>query len=476
MKRIAGAACAVSLSLCALVPPSLAATSLIGAQADAAAATSQAAALAPGFSIAVLRDGRIVYAKGFGFSNVAKKTAASADTPYAVGSISKQFTAAAVLLLMQDGKLSLNDALSKYFPQMPNATSITLRNLLNQTSGLHNYPSMVEHTWPLAGAVSLRQVLDILQTDKPDFAPGAQWEYSNTNYAVLAAVIEKVSGKPYAAFLKARIFDRLGMKNSGAGFSAQSRLPIATAYEGAAPYSEQVHYSLDLYTGAGSVVSTVRDLSKWDDALLHGRLLKPASWKLMSTVGALANGNPTNYGMGFIPDRLGGHREVWHNGLTPGAGGYGINALFPDDGLAIVVLSNGYNFSGQPERLVRSIFSAYYPDALPKPQTFVPAAGEDYAVTVRAKEWVHRLQTADIDRTQLTPEMSQALTATLVQQVAGEVGTLGAPLTFQFAGKQAGAGFTAYAYRVEFRAGVRRFIIAIDGAGKIGGRQMPEWD
>jgi CubicO group peptidase (beta-lactamase class C family) len=331
-----------------------------GDRIDALAKDVLASGGAPGFAIAVVRDGAIVYAKGFGMRDVDARLPITPETPFAIGSISKQFTAAAVLALAQDGKLTLDDRLAKYEPHFPNAAAITVRQLLNQTSGLHNYPDLSEHPWPLRGTIETRKIVDILATDKADFASGSRWAYSNANYAALTAIVEQVSGEPMGPFLSKRFFGPLGMVRSGFGYDAQMRPGTALAYQKTkAPFERQEEISVDLFSGAGAVYADVSGIARWDGALLTGKVLTEDARAELFSRGKLADGTPVDYGMGFVVAKLDGHREVWHNGLAPGAGGYCYNALFPDDGLAIVVLSNGYDFSGRPERLVRQIFRQY---------------------------------------------------------------------------------------------------------------------
>jgi D-alanyl-D-alanine carboxypeptidase len=321
---------------------------------------------APGFSFLVWSHGTVVFAKGYGLADVPSKTPVTPDTRFAVGSISKQFTAAAILLLAQQNKLSLGDKLAKYLPQMPNADRITLRMLLNQTSGLHNFPNTREHNWPMSGTIPPEKLIAILKPDKPDFAPGEKWEYSNTNYALLAYVASRVSGISYPEFLSRNIFTPLAMSSSGSGFAAQSN--TATPYEGSLgnfrPAEPRI--SLDLFYGAGSVVSTAQDLARWDAALIAGKLLNADSMHAFWTNGALSNGEPTHYAMGFVVDKIGDHREIWHNGYSPKAGGYCFNAIFPDDNLAVIVLSNESQdtFRGKPERIVKSVLALYDPRIL----------------------------------------------------------------------------------------------------------------
>ncbi len=301
--------------------------------------------------------GKPSFLGSYGLADADQRAATTADTRYAIGSISKQFTAVAVLQLAELGKLSLDDTLGKYLPTLPNADRITLRMLLNQTSGLHNYPNTREHDWPKHGAIPAAKLIEILATDKPDFAPGTRFEYSNTNYLALAAIVAQVTGGSYGEYLRKHIFGPLGMPGSGNGFADQHGLAVPVGGQG----DPRRPLSLDLFEGAGSVVSTATDLLRWDQALLDGRLLKPESMRLLWTAGEPATGE-SNYAMGFVTASLAGHREVWHNGLTPTAGGYNLNVIFPDDGLAIVVLSNGPDFRPEPEKLVKAIALRFLED------------------------------------------------------------------------------------------------------------------
>jgi D-alanyl-D-alanine carboxypeptidase len=361
-----------ALSVLALLASALPASALAAdavdpppAAFDAIAARALAKNGAPGFSFAVVHRGRTVYARGFGLADVSRNEPVTAGTRFVVGSISKQFTAAAVLQLRDAGKLGLDDPLARYLPSLPNANAITLRMLLNQTSGLHNYPLTTEHPWPLTGAIAPARIFAFLATDRPDFAPGARFEYSNTNYAALAGVVTRASGMPYDAYLQRKIFAPLRMASSGAGLAAQN-LPHATPYVGATAFTVPTPIiSLDLFYGAGDVVASAADLARWDTALIHGTLLGPQAMHDIWTPPRLPDGHDGPYAMGFVPDTVAGHREVWHNGLSPNAGGYCYNAIFPDDDLAVIVLSNGSDFSERPEAMVREVIDAYFLHRIP---------------------------------------------------------------------------------------------------------------
>lgn len=428
---------------------------------------------APGFAYLVWSHGSVVFAKGYGFDDVASKTPVTPGTRLAIGSISKQFTAACVLMLAQQGKLSLDDRLDKYLPQMPNADKITLRMLLNQDSGLHNYPLTTEHDWPLMGAIPPEKLIDILKTDKPDFAPGEKWEYSNTNYAVLAYIVERVSGMSYPEFLQKNIFGPLGMTSSSSGFAAQA--DTATSYEGSlGKFSEaKPRISLDLFYGAGSIVSTAQDLARWDAALMEGRLLSPASMRDLWTNGRLPNGTPITYAMGFVGiyDRT--HREVWHNGYAPNAGGYCYNAIFPDDKIAVVVLSNGSqdSFRGKPEEIVQSVLALYDPKVA-EPDGINAALQDDTATHVLALKMWEQISSGKLDRSLLSTEMNAAMTPQLLAAVGPQLQSVGKLENISLLEKTAMGKGTNYIYAARFSAGEHKIQIFVTTDGKVGGYRL----
>ncbi|MGB8520055.1 MAG: serine hydrolase domain-containing protein, partial [Candidatus Tumulicola sp.] len=208
----------------------------------------------PGLALSVVRHGTIPFEGGFGSSDTATNAAVTARTRFAIGSLTKQLTAAAIELLARDGKLSLDDRLATFVPSLPNAQAITVRMLLLQNSGLHNYPDTREHDWPMRGPVATSSIIATLATDKPDFAPGTQWEYSNANYAALAAVAESAGALPFGELLQRRIFTPLRMQQSGYGYAAQISSSVATGYRNGVV--EEPLVSLDLFSGAGGAVST----------------------------------------------------------------------------------------------------------------------------------------------------------------------------------------------------------------------------
>ncbi len=427
---------------------------------------------APGIALAVVHDGRIVYESGFGQADESAHRPANEHTQFAIGSLTKQITAAAVMLLVQAHRIALDDTLAKYVPNLPNAGRITLRMLLNQTSGLHNYPLLSEHPWPTKGPIALATIFALLATDKPDFPPGTKWEYSNANYAALAGVVQKAGGMPFGRFLRERIFAPLHMNDSGFGYEAQQAGTVAIGYADGKP--EVPPLSLDLYSGAGAVVSSAHDMALWDIALMRATQLSETEIAQMWTAGKLTDGSPTEYAMGWIPTSIAGHREVWHNGLAPGAGGYCYNAIFPDAKLSIVVLTNGFGAMGLPERMVQEIAAAYGIGTAPSAAgTATPAPGDDPAIDAVARTFWNQLAAGAIDRSRLSPEFGAALTPAAVAQAQQGIATLGALQTFTFSGKRQANGLTFYRYTLTFASGAQHdWIVAITADGKIAGSQL----
>jgi D-alanyl-D-alanine carboxypeptidase len=427
---------------------------------------------APGVAMAVVSKGRIVYEAGFGFANIAAKTPVTANTPFAIGSLTKQLTAAAIVLLVGENRVSLDDSLAKYVPSLPNAQRITLRMLLDQTSGLHNYPNTVERAWPLHGTIALSQILAILATDKPDFAPGARWEYSNGNYAALTAVAEKAAGMPLSEFLTTRIFTPLQMGASGFGLAAQQREAVAVGYLAQRP--EVPALSLDLFSGAGAGVSSAHDLARWDIALLTGTVLPKSYLESVWGQGAPTGGADERYAMGWMLTHVAGHRQLWHNGLAPGVGGYCYNAIFPDDELAVVVLTNGFGAAGVPERMTREVAAAYgigTPVVAAAQATAAP--NDNRAIDAVARAFWNQLASGDVDRSKLTVEFSAVLTPEFLAQVRQSVAILGELRSFTFAGTRNAKGLVVYRYSLAFVSGAEHeWEVGITADGKIAGSRL----
>uniref|UniRef100_E6PDI2 Putative Serine-type D-Ala-D-Ala carboxypeptidase n=1 Tax=mine drainage metagenome TaxID=410659 RepID=E6PDI2_9ZZZZ len=444
----------------------------------AVAAKAFSRGFTPGLAIAVVHDGKLIYAEGFGYADVAEKERVTPRTPFAIGSLTKQMTALIALQLVQEHRLGLDDGIARWLPMLPNARAMTVRELLNQTSGLHNYPNLAEHRWPTRGSIPIARILAILAKDRADFAPGARWEYSNSNYTALAAIEMAVTALPYGTLLQQRIFAPLHMDRSGFGFAGQALPGVAAPFLlakkrlRAVPAAQRL--SLDLYSGAGGVVASAGDLARWDSALLGGHLLDPAMNRLWWSPGRLADGSATNYGMGWAIADLDGRRELWHNGFAPGAGGFCFNALFPKEGLAVVILSNAGSYAANGDRPLRELVAGLSRAALPAAFAERSAAGEEPAVTRRVEALWAAYGAGKPPLADMEPRFAALFTPAFTASIAKGIGDLGSPKRWVFLGKSAlGRGLTLYRYRVVLANGSTPiFAVVIDSAGKIAGSRL----
>lgn len=335
----------------------------VEAKIDAAANEDVASGHVAGASIAVLRGGELVFLKGYGRANLELAAPVTANTVFRIGSLTKQFTAAGVLLLAEQGKLKIDDKLSLYLPNFPRANQVTLRDLLDHTSGIHNFTEgPVIDKISTSGATVQELVADIAgQSPLYDFEPGTAWWYSNSNYALLGAVIEKVSGKTWAAFMKTEIFDKLGMADTAADDARDVVPGRASGYAPIVPgkFRNAEFTDMSVPYAAGALRSTAGDMARWNAALFGGRLLKPDSLKEMLAPGRLRNGAETQTAVawpggkafpppaGYVPGPYAfgldhhiqdGRRIIGHDGSI--AGFDAVMQTYVDEGFTIIVLTN----------------------------------------------------------------------------------------------------------------------------------------
>jgi D-alanyl-D-alanine carboxypeptidase len=327
---------------------------------DAVVQKSMEARKFPAVSIAVVKDGRTVVARGYGLADVEKSIPATEKTTYQLASITKQFTAAAVLMLVEDGKVSLDAKVTGILPGLPAAWSpVTVRHLLTHTSGIKSYTDVFGAKKVADGQVFTPNEILGLVTDAPlQFTPGDKFAYCNTGYYLLGMIVEKASGKPYAAFLTERIFRPLGMTSTALDDYADARPVRARGYataSGKTALAAHTHPTQPF--AAGALVSTVVDMATWDAALTARKLLKPASYDTMWTPMRLNDGTASSYAMGWQVDQYRGHARQAHGG---GIGGFStFIARFPDDKVTIVALVN--QSGGAAGALVNSIAELYIP-------------------------------------------------------------------------------------------------------------------
>jgi CubicO group peptidase (beta-lactamase class C family) len=295
---------------------------------------------APGATVIVVKDGKTVLRKAYGMADIASKRPLTPDTALRIGSITKQFTATAILMLAEEGKLSLDDDITKHLPDYPaQGKKITIEHLLTHTSGIPSYTGKPGYILGMARDVTVGAMIDSFKNDPLEFEPGSQYKYNNSGYFLLGAIIEKVSGQPYAAFLQQRIFTPLGMTHTAYEGHERTAFPHALAYTpGPDGFQPSPRLSMTQPYAAGGLVSSVDDLARWDAAISSGKLLKSASWQRAFTSYELTSGKPTGYGYGWEIASLRGAPEIGHGGAITGFRTFALR--LPADKVYVAVLSN----------------------------------------------------------------------------------------------------------------------------------------
>ena len=409
------------------------------AQIDKIATDALAKSGVPGASIAVVRDGRLAYAKAYGDARLDPKTLATPSMRYSIGSISKEFTAAAILMLQQQGKLSLDDKIAKFFPGLTDANHITIRQILSHTSGYQDFwpqdylmPMMKRPTTPV-------HIMDVWAKKPLDFAPGSQWQYSNTGYTIAGAIVQKVSGRTPFEFLQQHVFPELGISDA---YDTNLRaLPAGDArgYSRFAlgPLRPSQKEGVDWMFGAGELAMTASDLARWDIAMIGQSLLQPASWRAMQTEVVLNDGLGSGYGLGMFVGKMDGHRMIWHDGEVMGftAGNY----IFPDDKVAVVVLTNQDavgTFGVIGKAIAKALFEVHDPTAT--------------RALDQAKGIFSGLQQGRIDRVLFSANANSYFDATALHDYRTSLTPLGKPESFTIRAARKRGGMQMRGYTVTF--------------------------
>jgi len=339
----------------------------------------------PGLAVLVKKGGHIFFEKGYGVRKIGSGALISPDTDFRLASVTKQFTAMAVMLLVRDGKMRYDSVLTEIFPEFPTyGKAITVRHLLTHTSGLPDYEDVMDRVekadgkrWSAEHQIQDQEVLGLLEKEtQGKFAPGTSWAYSNSGYVVLGLIVAKFSGVSYPEFLERRIFAPLQMQNTLAYQKEKKEIPHrAFGYSrerGKLVLTDQSSTSATL--GDGGVYSNIEDLTKWDDALANHTLLsatemQPAltpvkladgsepHWPAEPDGDNLAPGKPVSYGFGWFLDAYPGHPRMWHSGTTIGFRNVIERFTMDHDRLTIIILCNRADFA--PTALALKIFDLY---------------------------------------------------------------------------------------------------------------------
>jgi CubicO group peptidase (beta-lactamase class C family) len=399
----------------------------------------------PSASIAIAENNRVIYTHAFGLANVAPPRPATPDIAYPIGSISKQFTAQAILLLQQRGKLSIDDPVSKYFPNFTRANEVTLRNLMTMTSGYEDFapqdyiiPAWRHDTDPLANVTAWA-------TKPLDFTPGTDWQYSNTNYVILGLIVQKVSGQPLMQFIRENVLDPLHLEGVFNSYTQREKLEVTGYVSNAlAPVRVLPLEGNGWYFGDGDLAMPAATLAAWDIGIMQQKLLTPASYKLFETPFVLANGNSSHYGLGTFIYNRNGHRELEHSGEV---GGFlSENIVFPDDGIAIVVFTNQVASSA-----ASTIGNGIARELLPSTQP-ASAATDTFAPTL--KTILTGLQQGQIDRGLFTPDTNDYFNPDTLADFKSTLAPLGAITNVTRTSTHLRGGMTGSTYRVTWSTGI----------------------
>jgi CubicO group peptidase (beta-lactamase class C family) len=333
-------------------------------QADASVEAQRTAQKIPGVGLAVCRDGKVIKASGYGLANVELDVPVTPETIFQTGSVGKQFTSMAVMMLVEEGKIGLDDKLTKYIPESPAAwKDVTIRQLLTHTSGIADYGG--EEDSMGKGVINFRkdyteeELVQAFAKMPMDFAPGEKWSYSNTGYVLLGVVIHRVSGKFYGDLLQERVFRPLGMKSTRIISEANIVPHRSSGYElvkGELKNQEWVSPTLNT-TADGALYTNVLDLAKWDAALYTTKLVKQQSLDTIWRPVKLNSGTTYPYGFGWSLEPQNGHRAVSHNGAWQG---FTMSiARYVDERLTVIVMTNLDENNAKPEKIVADVAAIY---------------------------------------------------------------------------------------------------------------------
>jgi CubicO group peptidase (beta-lactamase class C family) len=414
----------------------------------------------PGVAVAVERDGTVIFARGYGYRNLAQRAPDDEHTVFNIASASKQFCASSIMLLQEAGKLSVDDKLSRFFPSYAHGGEITLREMLNHTSGIPDYtdlPKLPHHASP-------QQYFALVSKLPLEFTPGSRYQYSNTNYVVLAMIVQQVSGEPYGRFVTERLYGPTGM--TGASIH---RLP-SDVPDGATGYSWDgkkivtvVRTPDDFGFGDGDVNASVVDLMTWDAALDGGKVVDADSWREMTTIPHAQGETATSgYGFGLELDELNGRHYVYHGGAQ-----YGfktVNGTLPDQHFAVVLVSNSDAF--YQYWLIKQIIALFYP---PTPaQAAAPVPGDDPAIRRAALTLFARMQSGTIAKSRrYSPDFNAGLKGARAE--TQRVGAIGPVRSAVFGGMFYRGGALIYPYLLTFPHAVVNYYYVLGKDGRVGG-------
>lgn len=418
----------------------------------------------PAVSVAVVWDGKVAFAKAYGDARLDPQTPATAAMRFSIGSVSKQFLAAAMLLAQESGQLSLDDKVGKYLPDLTRAGDITIRQLLSHTAGYQDYYPQ-DYVPPfMRQPVTAQDILDRFAKKPLDFEPGSAWQYSNTGFVVAGRVLEKATGTPMFDYLRRHIFTPLGMqticdldhqpltRNDAVGYIRYAIGPLH-------PVTPEAPGWL---FAAGELAMTAGDLALWDAALINGQLLSPRSFNQMITPVRLNNGAPQSYALGIGVSDFRGHPRLSHGGAVSGFTSQ--NTIWPDLKTAVVVLSNK-DGSSAPGRITHDLETLL----------LTPAQDPDAARLLdQAKAIYSGLLEGRLDRSLFTSNCNSYFTPEVIADYAASLKPLGSFKQFEQSRSGLRGGFSERIYRIVFPGKTLSLVTRADPSGKLEQYQISE--
>ncbi len=402
-----------------------------------------------GLSVAIVKDGEVVLRKSYGKRSLAGGLVAGSDTLFAIGSVSKQFTCAAVLLLAEEGKLSVNDPVAKYYPHLTRAKDITLLDLMNHVSGYPDYYPLDFVDRRMVAPLSEDELLRRYAGGALDFEPGSNYSYSNTGYILLGRVVERVSGEGLGAFLDRRVFKPIGMTRTiYEPPPSDPRLAKGYATFLLSPPEAVAPEGKGWLCGAGGIYSTPEDMAKWNLALISGRVLKPESFALMTAPRRLTTGRVSEYGCGISAKLQGGRQVLSHSGAVSGFNAS--SAIVPSTRSSVVLMGNLEGGLGElPGQLLALLL---------KEASNVPVV-RAASVTDTVKSVFAQMQKGRVSRSRFAEEFNVYLTDDRLAAAARRLKRHGSPRAVDVLSSNERGGMEVTTTRLTFASGELRVLM-----------------
>ena len=419
---------------------------------DAAVQQVLAEDQAPSASIAIVRDGHLVYTAAYGYAKLAPAARATTATRYQLASLSKTFVAQAMLLLEQDGALHLDDPVARWLPGLSGGDGVTLRELLQHTSGFPDHYPQTYPAGPRAKATTPDAIIASWGRHPLLFAPGSRFRYSNLNYVIAGRIIEKVSGKALFSFLQERVLEPLGMKATiDIDGVDPGTADVATGYVRAAlgPLEPAPEEGYGWSYGAGQLVMTAGDLGRWDEAFLDGRLLAPVQAQAEVTAPTLADGTRSGYALGLFVARRAGRTVYSHVGQ--GLGFLATNQIYPAERAAIVVLTNDSS-SGAYAHIADRLAYLVVP----------PTTAE-----AQARDLLRALQAGQVDRRQFSADFDAWFDADRARKFARGLAPLGEPDSLSLRSEDEADGLITRTFDIRVKGQALRLLLQLLPDGRI---------